>query len=410
MRSALTLMGVTLGSALLVALGTIAGAADSRIIGRLNHGGPAAAIKVAAAAPQGSQLENDGFKVGKPRDITEATVTQIRGAPHVAAVVPVLSSHVFAVPPAGDDFFATMVGADMGSPDLPVTVLAGRLPQPGSLTEIAVGLGYLDRFHLNPNRPSAVLGQEMEIAAPQVRSGSPLRYQSRWFKAEIVGVVAQQLADGEFLVPIEQARVARAWALGGIGDGSNFPLPGSEYSGLLVIANGLSEVHAVRAEITLIGYATSAPEHLVASVQKYLGIVDIVLGSIGSIALVVAALDIANALFAAVRERRREIGVLKAIGARDRDILRWFLLEALIIGAAGGLLGSLAGAALTELVGAAVNRYLVQQGLPGVDLGGVPAWILLAGVAGTGLLAMLAGAIPAWQAARLPAREAVGAL
>jgi hypothetical protein len=73
----------------------------------------------------------------------------------------------------------------------------------------------------------------MEIAAPQVRSGSPLRYQSRWFKAEIVGVVAQQLADGEFLVPIEQARVARAWALGGIGDGSNFPLPGSEYSGLL---------------------------------------------------------------------------------------------------------------------------------------------------------------------------------
>lgn len=409
-RSALTLLGVTLGSGLLVALGTIAGAADSRIIERLNQGGPAAAIKVAAAAPQGSQLESDGFKAAQPRDITEAAVAQVRTAPHVSAVVPVLSSPVFAVPPQGDDFFATMVGADLRSPSLPVTVLAGRLPAPGSLTEVAVGLGYLDRFHLSTKRPEAVLGQELEIAAPQVRPGNPTRYQGRWFKAEIVAVVAQQLADGDFLVPIEQTRLAREWALGGVGDGQDFPLPTSPYTGLLVIASSLADVHTVRAEITVIGYATSAPEHLVASVQKYLGIVDIVLGSIGSIALLVAGLDIANALFAAVRERRREIGVLKAIGARDGDVLRWFLLEALLIGVAGGALGSLAGGALAELVGLAVNRYLVQQGLPGVDLGGVPVNILAAGVLGTGLLAMLAGAIPAWQAARLPAREAVGAL
>lgn len=82
-----------------------------------------------------------------------------------------------------------------------------------------------------------------------------------------------------------------------------------------MVARGIDEVSQVRAQIDRIGYATSAPENVVASVRNYLGVVDIVLTAVGVIALVVAALGIANALLAAVRERQREIGVLKAIGA-----------------------------------------------------------------------------------------------
>ena len=57
----------------------------------------------------------------------------------------------------------------------------------------------------------------------------------------------------------------------------------------------------------------------------------------------VAALGITNAMLAAVRERRREIGVLKAIGARDRDVYRIFLVEAAVLGFVGGVLGTVAG-------------------------------------------------------------------
>ncbi|MDQ6847828.1 MAG: FtsX-like permease family protein, partial [Candidatus Dormibacteraeota bacterium] len=195
-------------------------------------------------------------------------------------------------------------------------------------------------------------------------------------------------------------------------DGSSIglPLPGSPFSGLIVVADSLADVHQVRAEITTLGYANSAPEHLVASTQRYLRVVDIVLGSIGTIALLIAVLGIANALLAAVRERRREIGILKAIGARDGDILRWFLAEAFVCGGVGGILGTLFGLAAVTITAQTVDGYLVGQGLASVSLGGLPVTTAVIGVLGSVLLSLLAAAWPAMRAARLPAREAVGAL
>ncbi len=187
----------------------------------------------------------------------------------------------------------------------------------------------------------------------------------------------------------------------------DFPLLASQYTGLIVVATTLDHVHDVRAEINDLGYATSAPEHLIATVQRYLHVVDIVLGGIGTVALVIASLSIAGTLLAAVHERRREIGVLKAIGARDRDVLRWFLLEALVVGVIGGIAGSIAGIGVAELLGLGVNNYLVRQGLGGVDLTSISGLVVLGGVAGSALLALIAAAAPALIAARLPAREAV---
>jgi ABC-type antimicrobial peptide transport system permease subunit len=109
----------------------------------------------------------------------------------------------------------------------------------------------------------------------------------------------------------------------------------------------------------------------------------------------------------ALHERRREIGVLKAIGARDRDVLRWFLAEALVVGIGGGIAGSLAGIGVAELLGVAVNNYLVQQGLGGIDLSTISWTVVLGGVAGATFLALLAAAVPALIASRVSAREAV---
>ncbi|MEO8292225.1 MAG: ABC transporter permease, partial [Actinomycetota bacterium] len=230
-----------------------------------------------------------------------------------------------------------------------------------------------------------------------------------WVALDIVGVVAQDAAAGEFVVPIHQTRADRTWALGGIADGDRFALPTSEYTGLIVIADGLDAVHRVRAQIDRLGYATSAPEQLIANVRRYLHVVDIVLGGVASIALVIASLGIANALLAAVRERRREIGVLKAIGARDRDVLRWFLIEAGFIGLVGGGLGTLLGVVIAMSVGAVVNGYLTAQGLEGVRVvASMP--VVVSGVLGAAALAVVAGVVPARRAAHLPAREAVGSL
>jgi putative ABC transport system permease protein len=424
-RSLLAGLGVALGTTLLVALLSIAGGADTRIVSQLSHGGPAAAIHVKDALPDPGGYDSDTLQAGAQRDLNDDALTLIRSAPHVSTVVPVLAMPALVVPCPGIEpyapeapppcqrptevYFGTLVGADLRhSRDLPITVLAGRLPAVGSMSEVAVTQSYVERVHLDVNRPRDVLGSPIEFATPQLLPGNgPARFRGRWAIERIVGVVAQTVDDGDFLTSIQQTQAGRQWALAGV-DGRNFTRPTSPYSGAVVVADTLANVHAVRREIFDIGYANSAPEHLVASVQKYLHIVDIVLGGIGTVALAIAVLGVSNTLLAAVRERWREIGVLKALGAADGDIARWFLVEAGLLGVVGGLLGTAAGTGVTAIVAVAVDRYLREQGLQGLDLGGLPLPIVIGAPIATVLLAVAAGLAPALRAARLPVREALG--
>ncbi|MEP6623280.1 MAG: ABC transporter permease, partial [Acidimicrobiia bacterium] len=291
---------------------------------------------------------------------------------------------------------------------LPITVIAGRTPTPGSLTEVSVTEGYLRRVGLTRATAAKAVGTEVEIGAPRFFPSGAGRVdvRGRWTRAEIVGVVAQQAIDAQFLGSREMVRAARTWTAQS-DPNSGFALPSSRYAGLFVVANGLDRVGSVRASITRLGYSTSSPENLIETVRRYLRVVEIVLAGIGLIALAIAALGITNALLAAVRERRREIGVLKAIGARDRDVRRIFLIEAGITGLVGGVLGTMAGYGIARVLGAVVNQYLVDQGLPGVGIG-LPALVLVGGILGSAVLAVLAGVTPAQRAARLPARQAMG--
>jgi len=426
-RSLLAGLGVALGTTLLVALLSISGGADSRIVSQLSHGGPAAAIHVDAALPDPSGFDTDTLKSGPRRDLGDAELEKIKNSPYVSTVVPVLAMPALVVPCPDydefaadpvptcrqhtDEYFGTLIGADLSRfRDLPITVLAGRLPASGSMTEVAVTQGYMERVNLDLNRFQDVIGSVIEFSTPQVvagTGGAPPRFRGRWSLARVVGVVAQTVDDGEFLVPIQQTQAARQWALAGV-DSRNFTRPTSPYSGLVVVADTLADVHAVRREIFDIGYANSAPEHLVASIQKYLHIVDIVLGGIGAVALAIAVLGVSNTLLAAIRERWREIGVLKALGAADEDVARWFLVEAGLLGVVGGLVGTVAGAAVTTVVGLLVDHYLKEQGLYGIDLGGLPVTIVVGAPIATAMLAVVAGLAPALRAARLPVREALG--
>jgi putative ABC transport system permease protein len=427
-RTSITIAAIALGTGLLVALASIAVIAETRVIGQLGKGGPATAITVAAAAPDPVEPDADNPRLGPAKPLSDATMTTIRHLGSVSSVTAVQAQQVYVIPPpqgsalqglSGDDpdrglprpYSDTAVGVDFTQVrTLPITMLAGRLPSPGSTSEVAVTFGYFDHVHANSAQPASVLGQVVELGAPQVTADAS-QVRGRWSRAVITGVVAQDLGSGGILAASRLTAAQRAWQLAGV-DGSRegLPLPTSQYSSFVVVADSLDSIHTVRAEITTLGFATTAPEHLIASVQRYLHVVDIVLGAIGAIALLIAALGITNALLAAVRERRREIGVLKAIGAHDRDVLRWFLVEAFICGVTGGVLGTAFGILTIAVVAHVVNDYLIAQGLVGVDLGGAPVTTSIIGVAGAALLALIAAAWPALRAARLPAREAVGAL
>ena len=453
-RSVLTVAAVALAATLLTALVTIAGTARTKVLSELSKGGPLSGVNVAAAEVDPSQIDNDSPRPGPPKDLDDRVRAKIAALPDVKAVLPIVAAGINAIVPeppvkadvlshlpplpstlaptstalpvttnvtapratvpgvkTPDPFADTMVGVDLDRASLlPITVLSGRLPTPHSLNEVAVTQGYLTRMGLTKKQAAAVVGTEVQLGAPRIYSdsGQPVRFRSRWLRATIVGVVAQETAPGQFIVSLEQTEAARAWTAAGGDGGGRLEIPTSPYSGLFVIARNLDRVNKVRADITDLGYSTSAPENLVASVQRYLRVVEIVLGAIGAIALVIASLGIANALLAAIRERRREIGVLKAIGARDRDVQRIFLFEAGVLGLVGGTVGTASGFATALAVSAIVNGYLTAQGLAGVHLG-LPVATLVTAVVGSTVLALIAGALPARRAAHLPAREAMEA-
>ena len=418
-RAALTIIAVALAAALFTAMLTMAATAQGRVLNQLAKGGPLAGIQVAAAASDPSQLASDNPTQGPPKPIDRAALTRIARVPGVGSVIPIVGSQTLVIWPghspsgrrlgnAANIVFDEMVGVDLSRiNDLPITLSAGHFPTAGSQTEIDVTPVFLAHYGISSTDFPRSVGSVVELGAPRgFRSadGTPV-FRSRWTKATIVGVVTQQAESGGILADRSLAEAGHNWTAAG--DRSVDPdADRSPYAGLFVIARGLDQVAPVRAAIETIGYSTSAPENLIATVERYVNVVEIVLGGIGVIALAIASLGIANALLAAVRERRREIGILKAVGARDRDVLRSFLIEAGVMGALGGLIGTILGLTLARIVVAIVNGYLTSQGLSGVHVG-TPYLLGVAAVCGSTILALLAGALPARRAARLPAREAV---
>ncbi len=408
-RAFLTCLAVTLAAALLTALLAIAGTARDRVLSQLSHGGSLAGITVEPAAANPAEAGLDNPAPGLPLPITATTLARIRRIAGVSSVLPVVAAAAEVLPPmtvpAGSTvevpapMESSLVGAPLGSAGvLPVTLLAGRLPASGSSWEVAATESYLSTVGLSVSHAAEVVGTRVRIVDPVAGAAPSDAY--RVITVEIVGVVDEQLFPGALLAPTDLVE--------GVYASENGPGNVPPVSAAVVVAGDISQVPDVRVAIAALGYTSVAPVGLIVSVGRYVHVVELVLSGIGIVALLIAALGIANALFAAVRERRREIGVLKAIGARDRDVQRVFLFEACALGLLGGIAGTVLGELMAAAIAANANAYLASQGLAGVALS-VP-WIIPAGgVLGSAVVALVAGTLPARRAAHLPAREAVDA-
>jgi putative ABC transport system permease protein len=138
-------------------------------------------------------------------------------------------------------------------------------------------------------------------------------------------------------------------------------------------------------DIMVISYESAREQ-----VGQVMGTIEAVLGGIAAISLVVAGVGIINTMTISVMERTREIGVLKAVGAKSLDVLLIFIFEAMTTGFVGGILGSLFGMALSQVVGDFINL----QPAPSMSLGvGVVAFAVLTGT--------VSGMYPAWRASNL---------
>ena len=202
----------------------------------------------------------------------------------------------------------------------------------------------------------------------------------------------------------ENLRVMLPYGLhGGEPDFSSVPA----YPSLSVRVKGPERVEPVQDAIRKLGFDTFSILDATRSLQRFFAVLDLFLGIFGSLALAVAALGIVNTLVMAILERRREIGIMKAIGASDGDVKRLFLAEAAVMGLLGGALGVALGWVIGRLINAGTNIYLHRQNLPSENLWAVPWWLVGGAIAFAILISMISGLYPAARAARLDPVQAL---
>lgn len=131
-------------------------------------------------------------------------------------------------------------------------------------------------------------------------------------------------------------------------------------------------------------------------------IINAVLGLLGGISLLVASFGIANTMIMSILERTREIGIMKAIGAEDREIKLIFFFEAAVIGLTGGIIGVLAAWGIDGLANRLAYRFLLKpQGASFVDFFSLPPYLWLGAILFALTVSILAALYPAARAARI---------
>ncbi|NTU84691.1 MAG: ABC transporter permease [Chloroflexales bacterium] len=150
------------------------------------------------------------------------------------------------------------------------------------------------------------------------------------------------------------------------------------------------------------GYRVQSLELILEQANRVFAVINVMLASVGGLALFVASLGIVNTMIMAIYERTREIGTLKAIGASRGDIRGLFMIEAGLIGLLGGALGIVGGWLVGILLNRVIAWYIEREGLPiNATFFVTPWWLALAALGFATLVGIVAGLYPAARAARL---------
>ncbi len=223
------------------------------------------------------------------------------------------------------------------------------------------------------------------------------------FSVRVAGVLSESgtEADWSIYMPLEQARAMNEWYMG---TRINYNKTG--YNEVIVKVVDVDKTLEVRDQIIALGFQANTMLDFVQGINNFYKILQVVLGGVGAIALLVAAIGIANTMAMSILERTREIGLMKAVGATNRDVLAIFLGEAAGIGFIGGLGGVLIGWLAGQALNVVAVVYLAQQaaeqgGLPPSVAVYTPLWLPVFVLIFSIFIGMISGLYPALRAATM---------
>ncbi len=347
----------------------------------------------------------DPFAEREPKQVlSPEVVAQLKQIPQVLSVSPELrlppgieitlnqggqSLPVFASSDMGERRFGGSFG---GSNE----AVAGEIFSGGETKGIVLVTGLADRLLAEGQDYNDLVGQEAALVITLPRG------EEQPFPTTIVGV-RDSFGSRTIDLGLAETAAIKAWWFG-----EPDIVAQEGYDMVVVRTENLGAVTAVSEAIQELNLEAQSLEAILDTANQVLALLQALLGSVGALALLVAALGVANTMMMAIYERTREIGVLKALGASPGEIRALFTVEAAMIGLIGGVFGLILGTLLGQLVDWIAHRYLINEGVTGVgQLSVVPPWLAIGALVFAALIGLLAGLYPAARAARLDPVQAL---
>jgi putative ABC transport system permease protein len=214
-------------------------------------------------------------------------------------------------------------------------------------------------------------------------------------------------ARARIFLPLKLAQNLHVMQPSDLRDTTNTAGNAPAYTTVEVHVKSPTQVQPVEDAIKKMGFNTFSIVDATRSLRQFFAVLDLFLGIFGSLALAVASIGIINTLVMAILERRREIGIMKAIGASDGDVKGLFFAEAGVMGVFGGVVGVALGWAIGRVINLGTNVYLKRQHFPPEQIWFVPWWLVLGAIGFAIVVSLLSGLYPASRAARLDPVQAL---
>jgi putative ABC transport system permease protein len=423
LRNALTTLGVAVGVASLVAMLSLGVGLQQLASKRLSQSGLFDTILVTTKNTfRGmGRPQREAESAKPPRPLDENARQELEKLPNVIEVYPQV--RFYTEVRFNDKPYATVVA---GMPDSSRNSgafdgMQGNFFSSGTADEAILQIEFAKDLSSNAG---SLIGQFLTLRYAERQSiaaaggdassnagdaGGGFSVVPKELRLKIVGVVETEPAAGyggignaRLLMPLDTASTLRAAQVNDLRDivrGS--PSTKVTYPSLSVRAKSPSQVEALEATIKDLGFNAFSLLDASKSLRTFFSVFDLLLGIFGSLALAVATLGIVNTLVMAILERRREIGVLKALGAADSDVQQLFFVEAGVMGFFGGIFGVAFGWLLGRAITFGTNVYLKRQSLNPIDLSSVPWWLVILALVFAVMVSLIAGLYPASRAAKL---------
>jgi len=388
-RSALTILGITVGSAIILALIASSSGLSAGITSNIEKTG----ANVLTIRNAGGFFQSGSTNTYQ---LSQLDVDYLKTIPGVTAAYPYYS-YGASINSGGTSLQASVVGMDLSA--LPVlykglTVAEGYLPLAGDVTSAVIGWGIA-----NPVSGTPIdLHQMVSMSVTGIKgSKATVSY------AVLANAILSQYGTALFSNIDDTVYISFQAA--------QFLAKTPYFSGIYVIVDNTDDVANVQNAIETYysdNVRVISSGQILSSIQSITGQLTVFLGSIGAVSLFVATVGIVNTMYVSVMERTREIGILKAIGYRPRQIMFMFLSEAALTGVIGGFCGLLLGYVLSFLMGGMFSGLGGEgRGFFGGGGGTIqPVFsteLIIFSLVFPVILATVAGLYPAWRASRMNA-------